>query len=48
MLTKKVPVLFKHDYVTRDYEWSTDEPTYLTDDQESELVEIVESNCRRL
>jgi len=41
-VTKKVPVLFKHDYVTRDYEWSTDEPTYLTDDQESELVEIVE------
>ena len=41
-VTKKVPVLFKHDYVTKDYEWSTDEPRYLTDDQESELVEIVE------
>ena len=41
-VTKKVPVLFKHDYVTRDYEWSTDEPSYLTDDQESEVVEIVE------
>ena len=41
-VTKKVPVLFKHDYVTKDYEWSTDEPSYLTDDQESELVEIVE------
>ncbi len=39
---KKVPVLFKHDYATKDYEWSTDEPSYLTDDQESELVEIVE------
>lgn len=41
-VTKKVPVLFKHDYVTKDYEWSTDEPRYLTDDQESEVVEIVE------
>jgi|TARA_R110001606_G_scaffold383058_3_gene545174 hypothetical protein len=39
---KKVPVLFKHDYATKDYEWSTDEPSYLTDDQEYELVEIVE------
>ena len=39
---KKVPVLFKHDYATKDYQWSTDEPSYLTDDQESELVEIVE------
>lgn len=39
---KKVPVLWKHDYATKDYEWSTDEPTYLTDDQEYELVEIVE------
>ena len=41
-VTKKVPVLFKHDYVTKDYHWSTDEPSYLTDDQEEELVEIVE------
>ena len=40
---KEVPVLFKHDYVTKDYQWSTDEPRYLTDDEESELVEIVES-----
>ena len=39
---KKVPVLFKHDHATKDYEWSTDEPSYLTDDQEYELVEIVE------
>ena len=39
---KKVPVLFKHDYATKDYHWSTDEPSYLTDDQEEELVEIVE------
>ena len=41
-VTKRVPVLFKHDYVTKDYHWSTDEPSYLTDDQEEELVEIVE------
>jgi len=40
---KDVPVVFKHDYVTKDYEWSTDGPRYLTDDQEEELVEIVES-----